>query len=39
MAQAAMERFGRIDGLINNAAMFQRPAMYHGPFEDLPVDE
>ena len=39
MAQAAMERFGRIDGLINNAAIFQRPAMYHGPFEDLPVDE
>ena len=39
MAQAAMERFGQINGLINNAAIFQRPSMYHGPFEQLPVDE
>jgi NAD(P)-dependent dehydrogenase (short-subunit alcohol dehydrogenase family) len=27
MARAAVERFGRIDGLINNAAFFQRPAI------------
>lgn len=39
LAQAAMERFGRIDGLINNAAVFQRPAMSRVPFEQIPVDE
>ncbi len=39
MAQAAIERFGRIDGLINNAAVFQRPAMSRVPFEQIPVDE
>ncbi len=39
MAQAAMERFGRIDGLINNAAMFQRPAMSRVPFDQIPVEE
>ena len=39
MAQATMERFGRIDGLINNAAIYQRPAVFHGPFEQIPVDE
>lgn len=39
MAQAAMERFGRIDGLINNAAVFQRPAMSRVPFEQIPVEE
>ena len=39
MAKAAVERFGRIDGLINNAAMFQRPAMSRVPFDEIPVDE
>ena len=39
MARATMERFGRIDGLINNAAMFQRPAMSRVPFDEIPVDE
>lgn len=39
MAQAAMERFGRIDGLINNAAVFQRPAMSRVPFEQIPIEE
>lgn len=39
MAQATMERFGRIDGLINNAALFQRPAMSRVPFEQIPVEE
>ena len=39
MAQAAMERFGRIDGLVNNAAIYQRPAVTRGPFEEIPLDE
>ena len=39
MAEAALHRFGRIHGLINNAAVFQRPAMSRVPFEQIPVDE
>src|SRR5437016_3839655 len=39
MAQAALDRFGRIDGLINNAAMYQRPAVSRAPFEEISVDE
>jgi 3-oxoacyl-[acyl-carrier protein] reductase len=39
MARATMERFGRLDGLINNAAVFQRPAMSRVPFERIPVEE
>ena len=39
MADATMRRFGRIDGLINNAAVFQRPAMSRVPFEQIPVEE
>ncbi len=39
MAQTAIDHFGRIDGLINNAAVFQRPAMSRVPFEQIPVDE
>jgi 3-oxoacyl-[acyl-carrier protein] reductase len=39
MAEAALDRFGRIDGLINNAALFQRPAMSRVPFEQIPVEE
>ncbi|HEV8436485.1 MAG TPA: glucose 1-dehydrogenase [Methylomirabilota bacterium] len=39
MAHATMDRFGRVDGLINNAAVFQRPAMSRVPFEQIPVDE
>lgn len=39
MAAAAVERFGRIDGLVNNAAMYQRPAVMRGAFEDIPVEE
>ena len=39
LANATLERFGQIDGLVNNAAIFQRPAMYHGPIEDLSVEE
>ena len=26
-------------GLVNNAAVFQRPAMFHGPFEEMSVEE
>ena len=39
MAQATIDRFGRIDGLINNAALFQRPAMSRVPFDEIPVEE
>jgi len=39
MARATLDRFGRIDGLINNAALFQRPAMSRVPFEKIPVEE
>lgn len=39
MAQATAERFGRIDGLLNNAAVFQRPALSRVPFEQIPVEE
>jgi 3-oxoacyl-[acyl-carrier protein] reductase len=37
MAQAALDAFGRIDCLINNAAVFSRITM--APFWELPVDE
>jgi len=39
LAQAAIDRFGRIDALVNNAAMYQRPAVSRGPFEEIDVDE
>ena len=39
LANAAIQRFGRIDGLVNNAAVFQRPLMFHGPFEEMSVEE
>ncbi len=39
MARATVDRFGRIDGLINNAAVCQRPAMSRVPFEEIPVDD
>ena len=39
MARLTMEKFGRIDGLINNAAIYQRPAVTRGPFEEIPVEE
>jgi 3-oxoacyl-[acyl-carrier protein] reductase len=39
MAAVTLDRFGRIDGLINNAALFQRPAMSRVPFEDIPLEE
>ena len=39
MAQAAMEKWGRIDGLINNAAFFQRPQVTRGAIEQISPDE
>ena len=39
MAKAAVERFGRIDGILNNAAVFQVPAMSRVPFEQIPLEE
>jgi 3-oxoacyl-[acyl-carrier protein] reductase len=37
LAAAAMERFGRIDGLVNNAAVYS--SIVKRPFEEIPVDE
>ena len=37
MAEAAVERFGRVDALINNAAMFSETT--RGPFTELTVEE
>jgi 3-oxoacyl-[acyl-carrier protein] reductase len=39
LARATVERFGRIDGLVNNAAVFQRPGLTRGPFEQIPIAE
>ena len=39
MAKATIDRYGRIDGLINNAAVFQRPAMSRVPFDQVSVEE
>ena len=39
MARLTVERFGRIDGLINNAAIYQRPAISRVPFDQIPVEE
>ena len=39
LANAAIQRFGRIDGLVNNAAIMQRVAMFRGPIEEMSVEE
>jgi len=39
MAQAAVERFGRIDVLVNNAAIFATVPMSRSPFDQIEVDE
>jgi 3-oxoacyl-[acyl-carrier protein] reductase len=39
MARETLARFGRIDGLVNNAAIYQRPGLFRGPFDQIPVDE
>jgi 3-oxoacyl-[acyl-carrier protein] reductase len=37
MAAAAVDRFGRIDALVNNAAFYT--SVTHGPMEDVPLAE
>lgn len=39
MARRTVERFGRIDVLVNNAAVFERPTMSRVPFWELKLDE
>ena len=39
MAQATLERFGQIDGLVNNAAIAIRVKHVNAPLEELPVEE
>lgn len=40
LARETAKRFGRIDGLVNNAAFYQRPqVMSRVPFEQIPLDE
>ncbi len=39
MAKAALDKWGKIDGLMNNAAFFQRPQITAAPIEELSVEE
>lgn len=39
MAQQTLDRFGRIDGLINNAAIFLSVPLQHGGAQDITEDE
>ena len=39
MAAAAIERFGRIDVLVNNAAIFATIPMSRSPFDEIGIDE
>jgi 3-oxoacyl-[acyl-carrier protein] reductase len=39
MAQTTIDKFGRIDALINNAALFSRIPMTRGRFDEIPEDE
>lgn len=39
MAAAAMEKYGRIDALVNNAAIFSTIPMSRAPFDEIGVDE
>lgn len=39
MAEAAIERFGRIDVLVNNAAIFATVPMSRSPFDQIAVEE
>ena len=39
MAQAALEKWGQIDGLVNNAAVFQRPQITRGTVEEITAEE
>ena len=35
MARETLARFGRIDGLVNNAAIYQRPGLFLGPIHQI----
>lgn len=39
MARETLERFGRIDGLVNNAAIALRIKHVNAPLEELPIEE
>ena len=39
MVKAAFDRFGQIDGLVNNAAIAIRVKHVNAPVEDLPIEE
>ena len=39
MVRDALDRFGRIDGLVNNAAIALRIKHTNAPLEELPVEE
>jgi 3-oxoacyl-[acyl-carrier protein] reductase len=39
MAKATVERFGRIDVLVNNAAIFATVPMSRSPFDEITIDE
>lgn len=39
MAQAALDKWGRIDVLVNNAAIFATVPMSRAPFDEIAVDE
>ncbi|MDB5764261.1 MAG: putative short-chain dehydrogenase/reductase [Herminiimonas sp.] len=39
MAAAAIERFGRIDVLVNNAAIFATVPMSRSPFDQITINE
>lgn len=39
MTKATLDRFGRIDGLVNNAAIAIRVKHINAPLEELPVEE
>jgi 3-oxoacyl-[acyl-carrier protein] reductase len=39
MAKTTVERFGRVDILVNNAAIFGRPKISRVPFDELDLDE
>ena len=39
MVNETLARFGRVDGLVNNAAVYQRPGLFRGPFDQIPVED